>query len=250
MIRYEKILNLKVFNTDDIHKLTGNINTARSLINDLLNFNLIKRVKHNLYVVCDIEFKNTIADQYMIASKIKEDAYISYHSALEYYGVKNQVFYQVYVSTCKRFKDFDFEGISYKYVESKYDFGIIQKNQVRLTDKERTFMDCINRTDLAGGSEELIVCLELFGKLNEEKILEYLEKYNSKKLYVKVGFFIELLNEHYGVDNIVIEKCKEKVGEKKLYFNEETKKLKSKYVKEWNLVVPEIFLTKGRTIYW
>lgn len=250
MRRYEKILNLKVFNTNDAYQLMENMNTARSLINDLLNFNLIKRVKHNLYVVCDIESKSTIADQYMIASKIKEDAYISYHSALEYYGVKNQVFYQVYVSTYKRFKDFDFEGISYKYIESKYDFGIIQKNQVRLTDKERTFIDCINRTDLAGGSEELIMCLELFGKLNGEKVLEYLEKYNSKKLYIKVGFFIELLNEHYGVSNIIIQKCKEKVGEKKLYFNEETKKLKSKYIKEWNLVVPEIFLTKGRTIYW
>ena len=127
MIRYEKVLNLKVFNTNDVYKLTGNINTARSLIKDLLNFRLIKRVKHNLYVVCDIEFKSTIADQYMIASKIKDDAYISYHSALEYYGVKNQIFYQVYVSTKKRFKDFDFEGITYKYIESKYDFGIVKK---------------------------------------------------------------------------------------------------------------------------
>ncbi len=250
MIRYEKILSLKVFNSDDIYKLMGNINSARSLINDLLNFNLIKRVKHNLYVVCDIEFKNTIADQYMIASKIKDDAYISYHSALEYYGVKNQIFYQVYVSTKKRFKDFNFEGISYKFVDSKYDFGVIQKNGVRLTDKERTFIDCINRTDLAGGNEELIMCLELFGQIDGNKILEYLEKYNSRKLYVKVGFFIELFNEHYGVNDEIIEKCKEKTGDKKLYFNEETKNMKSKYIKKWNLIVPEIFLTKGRTLYW
>ena len=250
MIRYEKILNLKVFNSEDVYKLTGNINSARGLINDLLDFNLIKRVKHNLYVICDIEFKNTIADQYMIGSKIKDDAYISYHSALEYYGVKNQVFYQVYVSTKKRFKDFDFEGISYKCIDSKYDFGITEKNKVRLTDKERTFIDCINRTDLAGGSEELIMCLELFGQLDGDKILEYLKGYNSNKLYLKVGFFIELLNEHYGVNNTIIEKCREKKGEKKLYFNEETKKMKSKYVKEWNLIVPEIFLTKGRTLYW
>ena len=33
-------------------------------------YDYIKRGKHNLYVVCNIEFKNTIPDQYMIASKI------------------------------------------------------------------------------------------------------------------------------------------------------------------------------------
>ena len=78
MKRYEKILTLKVFNVEDVYNLTGNMNTAKSIIRNLLLFGYIKRVKHNLYVVCNIEFKNTIPDQYMIASKIKDDAYISF----------------------------------------------------------------------------------------------------------------------------------------------------------------------------
>lgn len=93
MKNYERILDLKVFNLQDVCELTGNINTAKSLIRNLLLFDYIKRVKHNLYVVCNIEFKSVIADQYMIASKIKDDSYISYHSAFDYYGVKNQMFY-------------------------------------------------------------------------------------------------------------------------------------------------------------
>ena len=250
MKRYERILALKVFNVDDVYNLTGNMNTAKSIIRSLLLSGYIKRVKHNLYVVCNIEFKNTIPDQYMIASKIKEDAYISYHSALEYYGVKNQVFYEVYVSTEKRFENFEFEGISYKYIKSKYDFGIVQQGKVRMTDKERTFIDCIDKTELAGGNEELITCLELFGKLDGDKILEYLKKYNSSKLYAKVGFFVQLYNEHYGIQQNVIEKCKQNSKNKRLYFNEETKRMKSKFVKEWNLVVPKIFTNKGEGLYW
>ena len=250
MKRYEKVLELKVFNVEDVYNLTGNINTAKSIIRNLLLDGYIKRVKHNLYVVCDIEFKNTIPDQYMIASKIKEDSYISYHSALEYYGFKNQIFYEVYVSTNKRFANFEFEGISYKYIDSKHNFGIIKDGKVRVTDKERTFIDCIERTELAGGNEELIMCLELFGRLNENKILEYLKHYNSNKLYEKVGFFLELYKEHYGIEKDVIEKCKKKCESKKLYFNEETKRMKSKYIKEWNLVVPKIFTNKGEGLYW
>ena len=123
----------------------------------------------------------------MIASKIKDDSNISYHSAFDYYGVNNQMFYVVYVSSKKRFEDFEFEGYDYTFVNSRYDFGIIQKGKVRVTDKERTVIDCIDKTDLAGGDEELFLCLELMGKLDGEKILEYLKYYNSQKLYAKVG---------------------------------------------------------------
>lgn len=250
MTNYEKILKFKVFNLGDIYNLTGNINSARSIIRAMLSKNYIKRIKHNLYAVCDIEFKNTIPDQYIIASKIKDDSYISYHSALEYYGVKNQFFYEVYVSTSKRFESFEFDGYLYKFINSKYDFGIIENEKVRVTDKERTLIDCINKTELAGGNEELIMCLELLGKLDGEKILKYLKKYDSKKLYSKVGFFLELFKENYGINSSIINMFKNKSEKKKLYFNEETKKMKSKYVKEWNLIIPKIFLNKGEGFFW
>ena len=239
MTNYEKILKFKVFNLGDIYNLTGNINSAKSIIRSMLSKNYIKRIKHNLYAVCDIEFKNTIPDQYMIASKIKDDSYISYHSALEYYGVKNQFFYEVYVSTSKRFESFEFDGFLYKFINSKYDFGVIENDKVRVTDKERTLIN-----------EELIMCLELLGKLDEEKILKYLKEYNSKKLYSKVGFFLKLFQKNYGISNSSINTCKRNSEKKKLYFNEETKKMKSKYVKEWNLIIPEIFLNKGEGLFW
>lgn len=250
MENYERVLELKVFCIQDVFKLTQNKNTAKNLVRNLLLKNYIKRVKHNLYVVCDLEFKNTIPDQYMIASKINDDAYISYHSALEYYGVKNQVFYLVYVSSKKRFENFEFDGITYKYINNRYDFGIVKKGDVKITDRERTFIDCIDRAELAGGNEELIMCLELFGRLDSNKMLEYLKHYNSSKLYVKVGYFIELYNDHYGVSKDVISVCKTYCNEKRLYFNEETKRMKSKYIKEWNLIVPKIFTNKGEGIYW
>ena len=58
MKNYERILELKVFTLQDICMLTKNMNTAKSLVRNLLINNYIKRVKHNLYVVCDIEFKS------------------------------------------------------------------------------------------------------------------------------------------------------------------------------------------------
>lgn len=88
------------------------------------------------------------------------------------------------------------------------------------------------------------------GKLDGEKILEYLKRYNSQKLYAKVGFMLELLNDGFGVDEKVIEECRKNINERTYYFDNETKRSKNKYVGKWNLVVPEIFLNRGRTLHW
>lgn len=62
--------------------------------------------------------------------------------------------------------------------------------------------------------------------LNGDRIIEYLRYYNSNKLYVKVGFFLELYKEHYGIEQNVIDICRKKCENKRLYFNEETKRMK------------------------
>ena len=58
MKNYERILKLKVFNLHDICELTGNINTAKSLIRNLLLFDYIKRV--NTFVLFDATKKHII----------------------------------------------------------------------------------------------------------------------------------------------------------------------------------------------
>ena len=250
MKNYKEILSLKVFNVQDVNNFTNNENSSKSIIQRMLKNEYIKRIKYNLYAVCDLEYKSVIPDQYMIASKIQTDSVISYHSAFDYYGVKNQVFYVVYVSSNKKFEDFEFDGYSYQFIKNKYNFGIIEKGKVRVTDKERTLLDNINRTDLAGGNEELIMCLELLGNLDNDKVIEYLKYYNSKKLYAKVGFVLERFKENLGIEEKTIQECQRNICNTHYYFDEETKNIENKFISKWNLIVPEIYLTRGETIYW
>ena len=240
MDNYELVLKLVVFSYNDLCNEVGNDNTAQSIIKRLLAKKLIKRVKYNLYCVCDINTKNVIADPYIIASKINENSYISYHSALDYYGTRNQVFYTINVSNEKGFKNFEFEGYEYLSVKSKYNFGVVNNElmKIKVTDRERTFIDCIDKTNLAGGHEEMISCIELLGKLDEKNLLNYLEKYNSRKLYAKVGYILELLNYIFGVSNQAIAKIKEKANNQIYYFDKDTKRVENKFIKEWNLIVP------------
>lgn len=250
MSNYEKLLYIKVFNFQDICNLTGNINTAKSLIRAELERKHIKKIQHNLYVVCDLEMRKPLGNSYMIASKISKYSYISYRSALDFHTNNIEILSDIYVSSKNKFDEFEFNNYAYKFFRSKYDFGIENIDGIRTTDKERTFIDCVNKTNLAGGSEYLVKTLEKLGELDGKKILKYLSEYNSKKLYAKVGFMLIWLGYVFHVDKKVIDKCYVKCGSVKYYFDEETKISNRKLIKDWNLIVPEQILNQGEEQYW
>jgi predicted transcriptional regulator of viral defense system len=104
------------------------------------------------------------------------------------------VFYEIYVSSEKRFDDFEFNGITYKYVSSKISSGVIEpKNTqgIRVTTLERTVVDSIKDFEKIGGLEELLNCIESISHLNENKLIKYLDAYNLQFLYQKAGFLLE-----------------------------------------------------------
>ena len=228
--------------------MTGNSNTAKSLIRAELQKKHIKKIQHNLYVVCDLENGQPLGNPYMIGSKISKHAVISYRSALDYYANLQNIFQNIYVSEKRQFQEFEFNNYSYKFVKSKA-IGVTNINNLRITDKEQTFIDCVNKPELAGGDEHLIKTLELIGKLNGHKILKYLEKYNSKKLYAKIGFMLGWLNYVFDVQKKVIDECYCKCGYIKYYFDEEAIG-DNRRVDKWNLLVSNAILSGGEEQYW
>jgi len=165
MSNYEKILYKKVFNFQDICEMTGNANTAKSLIRAELHKNHIKKVQQNLYVVCDLETGTPLEYPYLLGSKILKNSFLSYRSALDYYANLKETYHIIYVSDKRKFREFEFNNYTYKFVNSK-PFGIKNINGIKITDKEKTLIDCVNKSELAGGGEHLTETLEKIGKLN------------------------------------------------------------------------------------
>lgn len=148
-----------VFTIDDVKKLVGNEKTAYSQLNRLMKKNLVKKIRKKIYSVVNPTTGQLVATRYQIACAITGTAYISHHSAFEYYGLANQVFYEVYVSSQTKFNHFEYDDITYKYVASRMKEGVVEaKNTtgVRITDLERTVVD--SRRDLIGtdGTERVI----------------------------------------------------------------------------------------------
>lgn len=242
MKEYKKLAKKPTFSLKDVVALTGNESTATSLISRWLKKKYFVRIRKGLYTCVDFTTGAIVANKYQIASAINEESYVSHHTALEFYGLANQVYNVVYVSSKYRFNNFSFMGISYKYVKSAFDDGIINVKNIegiKITDKERSYIDSANLLSKIGGVEEFIYNTKMIEELDEEKLLNYLDKYNKKVLYQKVGFF---LKNYYNGENLsheFFDLCHLRSAQSVRYLIQGQK---GKLDNHWNLIVPEEFI--------
>jgi len=238
---YESLFEMRIFSFEDLICLTGNEETASSLVREYQRKMYIMRIKRNLYTAIDIGTKEPVAGKFEIGSNINKTAYISHHSAFEYLGVMNQVFYEIYVSSESKFANFEFKGIEYIYRKSKFKDGVVNsKNnkKVHLTDLERTVLDSIKDFEKIGGLEELLQCINLLTYLDCAKIKRYLEYYNLQIMYQKVGYILEHFKLNLKIPDNFFVVCEAKIGKSKRYLYKNLKNENSFYNRKWQLVVP------------
>lgn len=239
---YERLLELAIFSFNDIVKLTGNKETASTLVRNYQKKGYIKRIKRNLYSAINLETKEPVVNKFEIGSNITDTAYISHHSAFEYHGFMNQVFYEVYVSSESRFNDFSFNGIEYIYLGSNFSEGVIRSNynkNILVTDIERTVLDAIKDFDKIGGLEELFSCFELITFLNHKKLEKYLSCYSSQYMYQKTGFILEYFQNSLQLPDSFFYLCKNKIDKSKRYLYKNVKNKSKHYNNKWQLIIPD-----------
>jgi len=238
MVGYEQLAKMNTFTMDDVYALVNNRKTASSLVMRLYKKGYVKKIRNNLYTCVNLADGQVIASKYHIACAINETSYISHHSAFEYMGMSNQVFNEIVVSSSQRFTDFEFEGIKYKFVLSKFDAGVVlPKNTqgIRVTSLERTVVDSIKDFERIGGLEELLNCITSIRHFDEAHMLEYLNEYGIQYLYQKTGYILEHYKNQFHVSDELLDYCKSKIGKSTRYLTPESKK----YCNEWKLIVPD-----------
>ncbi len=239
---FEKLLQLGIFSSEDVISLTGNRETAHSKIYRFSQKGYIKSIKRNLYAAISLESRQTIVNKFQIGCSLTKSAYVSHYSAFEYFGLTNQVFNEVYVSSKERFNNFEFEGILYKFVHSKFNDGVLEPQNysgVRVTDIERTVLDGIKDFEKIGGLEELLRCLGMITYLDSEKLEKYLDIYNIQMLYQKTGYILEYYKDSLKLRDSFFEFCKTNIGKSTRYLFKGTKSDDSLYNRKWKLVVPK-----------
>lgn len=247
---YRELVELGCFSQKELVKLLGSDSAAASLAAAYLKKGYVERIRRNLYVTVSMETGQPIATRYQIASKLAEDAYISHHSAFEYYGYANQVFYEVYVATENRFRNFEYDGVSYRRVAPHMATQTKLVNGTRVAGVEQAVIDSIRDFEKIAGLEETLRCIRLIPSLDTERLLSALAMYDNGFLYQKTGYILEALNDELHLPDSFFCECRQHISGSKKYLTREHRQ--DKFHEKWKLFAPAKLtdlLDKGVTYY-
>ena len=244
-----KYLNLafkmRIFRLSDFVDKTGmTISSASTTLNRWKKAGVVYKIRRDLYCMNNPVGNIPAVHKFEVACKISNTSFLSHHSALEFHGLGHQIFNVVMVSDNAAFRSFSFDDCDYQSYITKIGMnGVICSRvnpNVRVTDLERTFVDCIDRVGRTGGAEELFLCFEGLYKMDFFKIEQYLNIYNKVCLFKKVGYVAERLRDTVDVPEDFVAKCRE-IG-KATVSNFSTTEKCDVFIKEWNLYIPKIIV--------
>jgi predicted transcriptional regulator of viral defense system len=256
---YNTLLSKKIVTFDEIVqqalKITDSASNRRYIhrkyVRRLIEAGKLQKIRKGLYAVLSpLEKTNEYTpDKLLIASRIRKKYYLGFHTALEYYGAAYSTFNQAFicVQAKNRFDPFTFKRFKFKPVFVKETTSqIVEKSYgtslLRVSTKERTLIDCINRPQYAGGWEECIKSLENLSGVNAETMITLTLAQKREATRRRLGYILELLKtrspcyEHIS-DNTLKKLETEKQGPPQYLVRGQKTKLDQK----WNLYIPENF---------
>lgn len=235
---YQKLL----FTPADIEQELGNMRSAKTLLLRYQHKGYVSKVRRGLYCVNNLATGQPEANKYQVASAVTPTSFVAYHAAMEYHGLAHQVYYNVAVGGSMAFNSFDFDNNHFAHYNLSDKYGIdlpVADSHVRVTNVERTIVECVDRIDLCGGWEELVNCLRSVRYLREEQLLSTLCFYDKIALYKKVGFLFEQLNLPVSQDFIA--ECKRYAKDSVTYLTSDG--TSDAFSAAWRLYAPHNLLT-------
>jgi predicted transcriptional regulator of viral defense system len=139
-------------------------------------------------------------NRYAVPCKLREDAVIAFHSALEFLGVANQVFETVYYLSVRPRRDVTHEQVTYHRVAppkrlvraGQVDFQVeTHAGGVRVTGRERSVVDCLYSLAYSGGANELSHCVAMFPSFDFEAAFKYLRLLRRPWLFARLGYLLD-----------------------------------------------------------
>lgn len=110
--------------------------------------------------------------------------------------------------------------------------------KIRVTDKERTLIDCIHRPKYAQGWENVFHAIDRIGTLDGEHIYIYLKEYRLKSLVAKTCLILERFSDVLGISDSILGRLHRYLPRSPVSISRTSH---GKLNRRWNVYVPEGF---------
>jgi len=177
---------LSVFKLRDI-SLLMNISKIKSynLVKALKKKGAIESVKGGLFSI-----KGT--DEFVIGANLNWPSYLSFWSALSYYGFSEQMPKTIFFASTKYHKEI--KNFKYITLAKHRFFGYIAIGDIIIAEKEKAIIDSLLFPKYSGGMKEIKKSIEkALSEINLAKLIDYSIKIKSKVVIKRLGFLLEEL---------------------------------------------------------
>lgn len=173
-----------VFRIQDMcHVFSMSTMQAYNVMKALKKKNAITVVKNGTYAFND-------AHDFVVGTSFHCPSYISFWSALNYYGWSDQTPHRIFLATSKYAKKIS--SFVYVTLSVKKFFGYIMLGEIVIVEKEKAFIDALLFPKYAGGIREIQECFKKAHKeLNIDKLIVYARRVQSKAVVRRLGFLLE-----------------------------------------------------------
>jgi len=197
--------NKSIFTVDDAVKiLKEKKSSVTKLLHDITINKWLFRLSKGKYLILPLEagVKPEFTEhEFIIVSNLISPSYISYWSALNYYGFTEQVSKTIFVAITKRKREMNLLGLKIKFVTIKKDkfFGfkkiLINNRLVNIAEKEKVIIDCLDLPRNCGGIVEVIKAIDSAREdLDFRKLENYAKRMKNQAIINRLGYILELLN--------------------------------------------------------
>ncbi len=181
-LQFVKLLDefeVDIFSIEEIQKkLKTKFENLNEIIENLVRKEILSRIERGKF--CKPHFK----DEKAIANILVPDAVIAYWSALNIHGFTEQISNTIFVQTTKSKKGKKIFGVEYRFIKvakRKYT-GVIKQGfgngQYRITDIEKTIVDCFDLPEYSSGYDNLIKSFYRV-PLKTNKLIEYCDSVHN-----------------------------------------------------------------------
>jgi len=196
-----------IFTIQDVADITGlNYFSAGRLISELKRRHIISTLKKGKHIIIPQELGSVetyLGNWYVVARELanSKDYYIGFYSAMRYWGMTTQPVVKMFVVTTKR----QFppkalsDKISFIFTNKRNVWGInsewvTKTERVNISDIEKTIIDTLAHPEYSGGITEIAKGIWLVkSRLNFDKLIKYIKRYNKNVVAKRLGYILEIL---------------------------------------------------------
>jgi predicted transcriptional regulator of viral defense system len=192
-----------VVETSDIIGLLHSEQTGRKVVRNLIRKGWLARLKGGRYMLLPPERgvesvgeNNPLA----VAAAVIEESYVGWWSAAAFHGFTTQQPAVVFVAVTRQARPRTVEDTEIRFVTvpARKFFGFksysVYGRGTRISEPEKTLIDCVDRPDLAGGPAEVTrIVHAAMTEIDQGKLVESAFQMKSTSLMQRLGFLTDLV---------------------------------------------------------